>query len=67
MRIDRIKLVTALATADMSIKQLSTLTGISRNTITAIKSGKSCSEKTAKKLISVLGEDLLEKSDLKGE
>lgn len=50
MRINRIKFVAALAYADMNIKQLSEKSGISRATITSIKSGKSCSMETAEKL-----------------
>lgn len=59
MRIDRVEFATALARADINIKQLSELTGISRNTITAVKSGKTCSESTAKKLAAFLGNEII--------
>lgn len=60
MRIDRIKFATALAKADLNIKQLSQITGLSRNTITAVKSGKTCSASTAQKLAACLGGEIIE-------
>ena len=58
MRIDRIKFAAALAKADLNIKQLSQITGLSRNTITAVKSGKTCAASTAKKLAACLGSEI---------
>lgn len=66
MRIDRIKFAAALAKADITCKRLSELSGVSRVTITCVKSGKSCSENTAKRLAVGLGVDL-EDIILKGE
>lgn len=60
MRIDRIKFVTALARLDLNGNQLAEKAGVSRGTVTAVKTGKSCSEETANKLAAVLGEDILE-------
>lgn len=58
MRIDRVKFATELAKADISLKTLAARSGLSRSTITAIRSGKSCSEVTATKLAAGLGVSL---------
>ena len=50
MRIDKVKFATELARADVSVKELATRTGVSRVTISAIKSGKSCANDTAKNI-----------------
>lgn len=60
MRIDRVKFVTALARADLNVKQLAELSGVSRVTISSIKAGKSCSRDTANKLAQVLGRDIIQ-------
>ena len=54
MRIDRIKLTTELMRQDMTQKTLAERSGVSRVTITGIKSGRSCSEETAEKLARAL-------------
>lgn len=62
MRIDRIKLVSELARRDISLKALSEKSGVSRSTLTSVKSGKSCSISTAKQIACALGislEDLV--------
>lgn len=64
MRINRITLVAEMARKDMNIKKLTELSQVSRATITAVKSGKSCTQKTAAKLAKGLGvplESILEK------
>lgn len=61
MRIDRVEFAAALARADLNVKRLAEKSGVSRVTITAVKSGKSCSKSTADRLIAVLGEDILAK------
>lgn len=64
MRINRISLVAEMARKDMNIKKLTELSQVSRATITAVKSGKSCTEETAAKLAQGLGvplESILEK------
>lgn len=63
MRIDRVKLASALARADMTSKQLAERSGVSRVTITSVKGGKRCSRETAEKLAAVLGEDIIEKGN----
>lgn len=54
MRIDRIKLVTELARKDMTQVKLAELSGVSRATITSIKSGKSCTEEVGQKIANAL-------------
>ena len=64
MRINRVSLVAQMARKDMNIKKLTELSQVSRATITAVKSGKSCTEETAAKLAQGLGvplESILEK------
>lgn len=60
MRIDRVAFAAALARADLTCKQLAERSGVSRVTITSVKSGKSCSMETAEKLAAVLGRDIIE-------
>lgn len=60
MRINRIKLVAAMAQLDLNGKQLAEKAGVSRGTVTAVRTGKSCSAETAEKLASVLGYDIIE-------
>lgn len=60
MRIDRIKFAAALARRDINCKTLGELAEVSRATVTAVKSGKSCSRETAEKLAAVLGADIIE-------
>ena len=59
MRIDREKLAVAMVRRDLNVTRLSELSGLSRPTISAIKSGKSCSSETAYKLAAVLGCDII--------
>ncbi len=60
MRIDRIKFASALARADISSKELARRAGISRVTISSVKSGRSCSGTTARKIAYGLGVDIAE-------
>ena len=60
MRIDRIKFAAAMARADLNGLQLAEKAGVSRGTITAVRTGKSCSRDTAMKLVSVLGKDIIQ-------
>lgn len=62
MRIDRVAFAAALARADINVKQLAERTGLSRNTVTGVKSGKSCSEETARKLAAVLGPEIIKEA-----
>ena len=64
IRIDRAKLAAALVRADLNGNELAERSGVSRCTVTAVRTGKSCSKTTADKLASGLGipvEELLEK------
>ena len=60
MRIDRVQFAAAMARADLNVKRLATLSGLSRGTITSVKTGKSCSKDTADKLVAVLGCEIIE-------
>lgn len=54
MRIDRIKLKTALIKQDLRQSQLADATGLSKGTIAGVANGKSCSLKTAEKIAEAL-------------
>ncbi len=59
VRIDRVAFAAALAQKDINCKRLAKLSGVSRCTITSVKTGKSCSENTAEKLAAVLGRQII--------
>lgn len=59
MRINREALVAAMIRLDLNGNRLAEKAGVSRGTVTAVRSGKSCSMETARKLASVLGKDIL--------
>lgn len=59
MRIDRIAFAAALAKKDISCKKLAELSGLSRVTITNVKTGKSCSKETAEKIATILGREII--------
>lgn len=64
VRIDRVKLIAEMARKNLTEKKLVELSGVSRATISAARSGKSCSPATADKLAAGLGvklEDIVEK------
>lgn len=63
MRIDRVKLIAEMARRDINCKRLVELSGVSRMTVTAVRSGKSCSKETAEKLAAILGRDIIEKGE----
>jgi DNA-binding Xre family transcriptional regulator len=63
MRINRVALITEMARKYMTIKELSEKTGLSRATISTVKSGKGCSEETAAKLAAVLGQSIIEQEN----
>lgn len=63
MRIDRVKFAAALAKKDITCLQLAKLSGLSRVTITSVKTGKSCSKETARRLAAVLGEGIISKEE----
>lgn len=60
MRIDRVKFAAALARADLTVNQLAKLAGLSRVTVSSVKTGKSCSRDTAGRLAAILGNDIIE-------
>lgn len=69
MRLDRVKVITAMARANINGNELAVRSGLSRMTVTAVKSGKSCSLSTAEKLAEGLGvslSNLLEESPREG-
>lgn len=60
MRIDRIKFCTELARKDWTLKQLSEVSGVSRQTLSYVKQGKSCTEDVGKRIITALEVDATE-------
>lgn len=67
MRINRIKFAAEMARADLNVNRLAELAGVSRGTVTAIKSGKSCSRKTAEKIATGLGVSMTSIVEASGE
>ncbi len=61
MQIDRKKLVCAMIDAELSTKELAKRSGVSRQTISYIKNGKTCAEETVEKIADALK---MEKSSL---
>ncbi len=64
MRISRIKIATELVKQDLTRKRLAELSGVSRATISCIRSGKSCTDEIGNKItkaLSVPMDQLLEK------
>lgn len=55
MRIDRVKFAATMARLDLNGNQVAEKAGLSRGTVTAVRSGKSCSKKTVEKLAAGLG------------
>lgn len=60
MRLDRIKLCAIIAKRDLTGVELSKQTGISVQTICAVRRGRSCRDNTGKKLAEALGVDISE-------
>lgn len=60
MRIDRIKFAAVLARVDISSQELAHRAGLSRVTISSVKSGRSCTRTTAEKIAYGLGVDISE-------
>ena len=66
MRIDRVKLIAEMARQEISCIRLAEKAGLGRVTITATRSGKSCSPATAVKIAKALGvpvESIFKKED----
>lgn len=54
MRVNRIKLITLMAEKEIKINELANSSGLARATISAIRSGKSCTYDTAVKIAKAL-------------
>lgn len=54
MKVDKVRLITLMAELDFSVGELAHRTGITKGTISSIRSGKSCSGRTAKALADAL-------------
>ncbi len=63
MRIDRVKFAAALARADLKVAELAERAGLSKGTVTSVKSGKSCSKQTGEKLAAILGRDIIKETE----
>ena len=61
MRISRERFAAAMARLEITGNGLAELAGVSRGTVTAVKSGKSCSAQTANKLAAILGHEIIER------
>lgn len=55
MRIDRVKLIAEMARQEIKVQELAKKAGISRMTVSAMRSGKSCTENSAKHVARALG------------
>lgn len=55
MRIDRAKFAAELARKDMNVKRLAERSGISRVTVSSVKCGKTCAQKTVEAIANALG------------
>ena len=60
MRINRVRLIAKMAENEMSTTALAEKSGLSRCTVSAVRSGKACSTGTALKIASALGVQLKE-------
>lgn len=54
MRIDRVKLITLMAQREVSASRLSQMSGLTKATISNVRSGKTCNEKTANAIADAL-------------
>lgn len=63
MRINRERFAAALVRLDLNGNLLAEKAGVSRGTVTAVRTGKSCSKETAYKFAAILGEEILEKEE----
>ena len=55
MRVDRIKVIAEMARKDMSSIELAKKAGVSRSSICSLRSGKSCTENTIRRVAQALG------------
>lgn len=61
-RLDRIKLISEMARQNIGTAELAVKSGVSRSSITALRSGKSCNESTARNVANALGVSMSELS-----
>lgn len=60
MRLNREAVVLGMLRLDLTGQELARRAGVSESTITAVRSGKSCSLGTGRKLAAVLGPEILQ-------
>ncbi len=60
MRIDRIKFIMIITSKDLTLSKLAEMSNLSRQTLSCIKQGKRCNQKTANKIAKALGIDVRE-------
>lgn len=60
MRIDRVRFCAQLARKDWTLKKLSEVSGVSRQTLSYIKQGKSCTDEIGNRIIKALDVDVTE-------
>lgn len=60
MRIDRVKLIAEMARKDIRAQDLAKKAGVSRSTVTAMRSGKSCNKNSVLHVVHALGVDVVE-------
>lgn len=58
MRIDRVKLIAEMVRQDLKVNELAARAGVSRMTVSAMRCGKSCSERSAIQVSRALGVDV---------
>lgn len=65
MRLDRVKLIMFIAEKDLTLAKLSEMSGVSRQTLSYVKSGKRCTLETADKIARALNVDVQEIAEVK--
>ncbi len=60
MRIDRVKFIGKITKKGITLKKLSELSNVSRQTLSYIKQGKSCTDEVGKKIAKALNCDVKE-------
>lgn len=66
MKLDRIKVIAEMARQMISVGELSNRSGLSKATITNVRSGKSCSELSGKLIAQALGVEITEIVEMEG-
>lgn len=60
MRVDRVKLIAEMARQEIKVKELVEKAGVSRSTVTAMRTGKSCNANSIAHVARALGVDVSE-------